>query len=244
MKYVKTLIVLCTALLLYPKAIGAEDHVYEEVVYQDVTGDKLKDRIILSGTFDEKDPQMLTDVQLRIFVKSSKDYMEFDLADGAKPKMAFTDINQDGIKDLLVTIHPAGEAKEAVKGYALTVKGSKLHDLEIPDPVAIESCFNNGYTATLTIGQKSVEIDMKAKKDQYEELGIYQNGKLNEPMEMLIGTYSSLKPVYTVRGKGIEGVQRVSGAFEDDLVGEIRSVWLMDGSGWKLEKVFFKKNVK
>ena len=63
-------------------------------------------------------------------------------------------------------------------------------------------------------------------------------------MEMLIGTNSSLKPVYTVRGKGIEGVQRVSGAFEDDLVGEIRSVWLMDGSGWKLEKVFFKKNVK
>lgn len=244
MKITKTLMALCAALLLYPGAIGAEDHVYEEVVYQDVTGDKLKDRIILSGTFAEKDPQILTNVQLRIFVKSSKDFMEFDLADGEKPKIAFTDINQDGNKDLFVTIHPVGETKDAIKGYALTVKDKKLIDLDMPDPVSVESSFNNGYMATLKVGEKSVVIDMKARKEQYEELGLYHNGKLNEPMEMLIGPYSSLKPVYTVRGKGIEGIQKVNGAFEDDLVGEIRSVWLMDQTGWKLEKVFFKENVK
>ncbi|MGN1400611.1 MAG: hypothetical protein ACI4XL_03840 [Bacillus sp. (in: firmicutes)] len=213
---------------------------FEQTKYQDVTGDKKKEKIQLSGIFSEDNRYYLSELKVTVSEGSLKEETQFKVEDGTKPEVSFMDIDRDGIKDIFLTIEPV-EQGNGLRAYSLQIKDGKLMDLSVPEPLPSVSNFVNGYKAEINIGQESFKVDLKGRKEQYDALGLYHEGQLNEPIELIIGPFESLRPIYMLQGKALQGTQKVSGAFMDDQIGEIRSVWQYKDDQWVLKKLDFQK---
>ncbi|HEY2421171.1 MAG TPA: hypothetical protein VGI04_07145, partial [Neobacillus sp.] len=113
-------------------------------------------------------------------------------------------------------------------------------------PLEAESGFLNGYKATLKIAEtgKSYLFDLSDRKKYYQKLGFYHNGKLNEPTELTVNPFSSLKPTYLNEEQmGLTGIQRVTGIANADTIVYIKSSWLYVGDKWKLVNAVVQKEV-
>lgn len=121
--------------------------------------------------------------------------------------------------------------------YLYTLKDFKLIDLSVPDPLVINSQFENGYKATISIQntKQSYTFDLRDRSEEYERLGLYVNGKLSEPTELMVNPYSTLKIIPIEGKKGLLGVQRISGAFNADTIAFVESFWLYEDGKWILK---------
>ncbi|CAH0243652.1 hypothetical protein SRABI84_02945 [Peribacillus simplex] len=169
-------------------------------------------------------------------MESNRRTISVPLGAGYTPDLKVADLNNDGVQDVLVTVLMEGRER-LITSYAYTFKDGKVKELEVPPSVPVMAQFLDGYKAEIIIeGQKPVVIDVSSRKQAYDELGIYRNGKLNEPTELLVDPYSSLdlKTVFG-KGKALMGVQNVKGPDERDSILEIKSVWKYN-NGWQLVK--------
>ncbi|AXN41242.1 hypothetical protein [Peribacillus butanolivorans] len=231
--------VLVISLFLSYQAVEAHDKNFQvDGTYistkRDVTGDQKIDIIQVHGLPYEKGSKFLKKIELS--VESNRRTISVPLKAGYNPDLMLADLNKDGVKDVLVTVLMEGTDR-LLNSFAFTFKDGKVQELEVPPSVPVMAQFLDGYKAEIIIeGQKPVVIDVSSRKQDYEELGIYQDGKLNEPTELLVDPYSSLnlKTVFG-KGKGLVGVQYVKGADERDPLMEIKSVWTYN-DGWKLVK--------
>lgn len=234
---------LCTvALLMYIPSQQAHASIwYEEEQQQDVTGDKIKEILLIRGKINKKDA--LKDVYLQLTNGATGKSLKIPLDDGMQPKMFFTDFNHDGVKDVMITLRSTIENSK-VNSYIYSFKNQQKVNLQVPLPVDVISNFRDQYQAELKVQNKTYRMDVASRKEVYEKLGLYHNGKLNEPMELIVSPYVSLKSTYTIKGFGLMGVQRVSGAFKEDVLGEITSIWINHSGKWKLQKTSFKNVLK
>lgn len=216
---------------------------YEEIQQQDITGDKIKETIKITGVFYNSKSIALKKPTLHVTYGGTTNTIKIPLLNGSKPVLSFNDFNRDGSKDVLVTIHPIGK-DSTVKGYFYSFKDGQQINLSAPPPIMAETSFKNNYKASIDVGSKQFTIDVKSRKKTYDKLGLYQKGKLNEPIELIVSDYTILRPTYILQGNGVEGVQKVSGAFEADLLGEIRSTWVIEEGEWMLRKITFENLVK
>ncbi|RRN71307.1 hypothetical protein EI200_11365 [Peribacillus simplex] len=231
--------VLVISLFLSYQAVEAHDKNFQvDGTYistkRDVTGDKKIDIIQVQGLPYEEGSKFLKKIELS--VESNRSTISVPLEAGYNPDLKVTDLNNDGIKDVLVTVLMEGKDR-LISSYAFTFKDGKVKELEVPPSVPVMAQFLDGYKAEIIIeGQKPVVIDVISRKQTYEALGIYRNGKLNEPTELLVDPYSSLD-LKTVlgKGKGLIGIQHVKGSDESDPILEIKSVWNYN-NGWQLVK--------
>lgn len=143
-------------------------------------------------------------------------------------------IEQKSITISKATMDISGDGKEETND----LKG-ELCGKTVPNPLEVESQFINGYKAKFTILQtgKSYWFDLQDRKDYYKKLGLYHNGKLNEPTELTVNPFSTLKPALVKEHEmGLIGLQRVTGITKADTIAYIQSSWLYKGEGWKLIK--------
>lgn len=231
--------VLVISLFLSYQAVEAHDKNFQVdgpyiSAKRDVTGDQKIDIIQVQGLPYEKGSKFLKKIELS--VDSNRRTISVPLEAGYNPDLKVTDLNNDGIQDVFVTVLMEG-GERLITSYAYTFKDGKAKELEIPPPVPVMAQFLDGYKAEIIIeGQKPVVIDVSSRKQAYDEMGIYLNGKLNEPTELLVDPYSSLdlKTVFG-KGKALVGVQHVKGSDERDSILEIKSVWKYN-NGWQLVK--------
>lgn len=231
--------VLVISLFLSYQAVEAHDKNFQvDGTYistkRDVTGDQKIDIIQVQGLPYEEGSKFLKKIELS--VESNRRTISVPLEAGYKPDLKVADLNNDGVQDVLVTVLMEGRDR-LITSYAYTFKDGKVKELEVPPSVPVMAQFLDGYKAEIRIeGQKPVVIDVSSRKQTYDELGIYRNGKLNEPTELLVDPYSSLD-LKTVlgKGKGLMGIQNVKGSDERDPIFEIKSVWNYN-NGWKLVK--------
>ena len=235
--------VLLLFLFLSYQAVEAHDKNYkEDGTYisqkRDVTGDKVIDVIQVEGIPNEKGGAYLREIQLN--VESKRQDVTVSLQAGYKPHLYLTDLNKDGVQDVLVTVLNGGKDR-TLTTFAYSFKNGKAVELETPPSVPVMAQFLDGYKAEVGIeGQKSMVIDVSEHKEKYEELGIYQNGRLNESMELQVGAYTSLKPkTFFGKRRGLSGIQYVKGADETDRLIEIQSLWKFN-NGWTLVKAKMK----
>ncbi len=207
---------------------------YEEWQEHDITGDKVKEKITLEGELT-KDGMNLREAKLKI---SGSSEAEITVSGGSQPKLMIADLDHDGVKDIFLTIKPMGEKNEVV-GWAVSFKEGEFIRVDAPRPIVSEAAFRDDYEAVVELAGKEYVLDLSKKKEEYEELGMYHNGKLNEPQELMVGGFSSMKPTYMLKGKGIVALQPVSGMFEADTLGHIKTVWYLDKEEWMLEKASF-----
>ncbi|PAL08068.1 hypothetical protein [Peribacillus simplex] len=232
--------VLVISLFLSYQAVEAHDKNFQvDGTYistkRDVTGDQKIDIIQVQGLPYEEGSKFLKKIELS--VESNRRTIDVPLEAGYNPDLKVADLNDDGVQDVLVTVLMEGRER-LISSYAYTFKDGKVKELEVPPSVPVMAQFLDGYKAEIIIeGQKPVVMDVSSRKQAYDKLGIYRNGKLNEPTELLVDPYSSLD-FKTVFGKGkvLMGVQNVKGSDDRDPILAIKSVWKYD-KGWQLVKV-------
>jgi hypothetical protein len=201
----------------------------------DLTGDGKVETIYLKGKRFEEGTDYLRDILIEIKEHDGKQYT-INLDGGYDPHVQFADINHDGIADLFVSVLTEGSGGLS-HFHLYTIKGSKLTNLPVPDPLVIQSQFLDHYKGRITVDltKKNYEFDLKNRAKAYEELGLYQEGKLSEPTELMVHAFHSLKPV-NCKGERLclSGVQRISGASNADSIAFVESTWLYDKAKWML----------
>ncbi len=201
----------------------------------DVSGDKKEDTVYIKGVYYEEGASFLKEIFLEIAASNGKTY-KADLTGGYDPDIQFEDLNHDTVKDMLISI-PTGGSGGYSNFYLYTLKDFQLADLKVPSPLVINSQFENGYKANITIQEsgQSYTFDLKDRSEEYERLGLYVNGKLSEPTELMVNPYSALKIASVEGKKGLMGVQRISGAYNADTIAFVESFWLYEDGKWVLK---------
>ncbi|WP_080846063.1 hypothetical protein [Cytobacillus gottheilii] len=212
---------------------------------QDVSGDGKPDYIYINGLPYDEGAGFLKETKLEIQASNGKTYTK-ELAAGYEPSIVFEDLNHDDVKDMLIMI-PTGGSGGLSHYFLYTLKDFDLKDLGIPEGLIASSQFLDDYKAKLEIQDtgQTFEFDLKERKKEYDRLGLYQNGKINEPLELMIDAYGSLKPILLENGQyGLRAVQGISGAYHADGIGYIESTWLYEEGKWVLQDVKVMKNLK
>ncbi|RIW38368.1 hypothetical protein D3H55_02180 [Bacillus salacetis] len=207
---------------------------YEE----DVTGDNKKDKITLWGKPFE--PGALFYKEIWAEITSEKKEFRIDYEGGYEPQIEFADLNHDGVKDLLESSATGGSG--GLYNYSLyTLADYEKKDIGMPPALSMDAHFENDYKGLITFNDtnESFTVDLSGRKEDYDRLGIYQDGKLNEPMEMMVIPYAMFEPVNIrgEKGKGLKGVQRISGAYQADAVGNVYSYWYYENGQWDLKDI-------
>lgn len=240
----KSLIFVSVFFLLAITTVHAMENEKEQVLGQfkgDVTGNGEEEHVFLKGVTFSSDPTHFEKVLIEVVGNDGKN-QSIEVNGGFRPELTLKDFNHDGIKDLFVSVETDGSG--AIKSYYMyTLKDSKPVEITAPEPLVVQSELLDRYKAKITIenNHKTHKFQLKSKADEYEQMGLYMNGKLNEPMELIIGDYDRLEPV-KIKGKkiGLKGNQMISGAAHSDVLGRVESTWVLKDGEWKLlgTKVF------
>ncbi|WP_061087236.1 hypothetical protein [Heyndrickxia faecalis] len=203
----------------------------------DVTGDGKKDAIILEGIPFAAGSPYMKKIWARIAASEGKKY-KLPYEPGYEPEIRFTDLNHDGVKDMLGSSNSGGSG--GINQYRLdTLKGGILKYLPMPPVLKLSGKFENALSARLNIENtnETFLIDLRKRKKDYIRLGIYQkDGMLNEPFELMIDPVAVYKPV-KIKGKkgcGLEGYQQISGAYHADKLGDVKATWYFEDGKWIL----------
>ncbi|MEH6988498.1 hypothetical protein [Cytobacillus firmus] len=201
----------------------------------DVTGDSKADTVYIKGVYYEEGASFLKEISLEVKASDGNAY-KAELEGGYEPLIQFEDLNSDSIKDMYISI-PTGGSGGLSNFHLYTLKDFKLVDLSVPDPLVINSQFENGYKANISVQdtKQSYTFDLRDRSEEYERLGLYVNGKLSEPTELMVNPYSTLKIIPVEEKEGLMGVQRISGAYNADTIAFVESFWLYEDGKWNLK---------
>ncbi|WP_374722243.1 hypothetical protein [Peribacillus tepidiphilus] len=231
-------------IFMFPAAFGAEIISKGQLVQSkksDVTceGDKNRDEIAIYGVPYDPQSHYLKEIYLEVKFGGGGS-VQIPLDGGYDPKLKLADLNHDGCKDVFITINTGGSGA-IVLNDLYSFKNKKIDNLTVPQPVTAVAQFIDGYKASIELlnGKKYI-VDLIDRKKDYDRLGLYHDGKLSEPTELMIDPYSSLKIVRMKDRKGFKGIQAVSGAYHADRIGNIISKWNYENGKWQLVKVKFR----
>ncbi|WP_144481124.1 hypothetical protein [Cytobacillus oceanisediminis] len=203
----------------------------------DITGDGKKDIIYVKGVPFEEGTQFLKEIYLKIKASNGKTY-KIDLEGGYEPSTEYKDLNHDSVKDIFISV-PTGGSGGLSNFYLNTLKDFQVVNLTVPEPLSVSSQFEDGYKASARIEQtgQSYSFDLSARKADYDRLGLYHDGKLNEPTELMVLPFGTLKHIIVKAGQyGLIGSQRINGAYNADGIANMESTWLYEKGKWKLIK--------
>jgi hypothetical protein len=226
-------------------AIGDKEKVMTiSEIEADITGDGVKEVIYLKGIpYQDKD-SYLKAIFIEVSASDGKTY-KFPLESGSKAAVQLVDLNLDGIKDLFASVQTGGSGG-IINNFLYSLKDFTQTNLTVPDPLEVESRFMNGYKAKIKIEEtgKSYLFNLKDRKKYYKKLGLYNNGKLNEPTELTINPYSTLIPIHINDDlMGLKGIQRITGIANADTIAIIESYWSYEEGKWKLVNVNVQKEM-
>jgi hypothetical protein len=200
---------------------------------KDVTGDKLPDKIqiIKSGKI----------VKMQVISKKNKNYI-INLGEVQKPSVVFQDLTQDEVKDIFISNNnkKGGEAEY----YLFSFGNEQMNKISLPEGLNIIAQFENNYQASIKINQsgKAYTLDFRHQKENFEKRGLYQNGALNEPTELMVSSIHSLQ---LTRNKdltfGLKGRQLVDDGYGGAKMAFVDSSWKWVNGNWELQKTSVKK---
>jgi hypothetical protein len=208
---------------------------------KDITGDHQQDIIKINGIATG---QKLKNLEINITTSSNKKY-NIPLTGNQKPTVYFKDLNQDGLKDLFVSSTPPKE--NATDSRLFSFKDDQFTNIGFPEPLSLTAQFENNYQASIMIDKtgKKYSIDLKNKRKNFERSGLYQNGRLNEPTELMVHSIEHINPVRLRDMKfGIKASQSISDSYTETAIANVVSTWKWSNGRWELLKTVVKKVAK
>ncbi|MBV7506497.1 hypothetical protein KW850_14630 [Bacillus sp. sid0103] len=210
----------------------------------DITGDGKEEEILLKGVPYQKEDSFLERIYIDISASNGKKFT-YPLESGAKASLHIVDLNNDGVKDIFASVLTR-ESESIVQHYSYSIKNNVQTKLALPEPLEIDSHFLNGYKAEIKINKtgQCYLFDLKDRQQYYKKLGLYYHGKLNEPTELTVNPFSSLRPIHVEDHKvGLLGEQRITGIANADVIASIESTWSYDHGKWKLDRTVVHKEI-
>lgn len=224
-------------------AYALENEEQEKNVLQeqkDINGDGKQETIGLNGILSEEENDFYT--RLTIQITDSKEQKSVQEVDGGfNPQLELIDLDGDGTDEMFLTL--AENERGSKKRFAIyDYDGTMIKEASIPELPVMTSSFKEDYKAELVIeGIKTYNFDLYERKNTYEQLGLYQNGHLNESTELIISPFSQLKPSSYKQKLTLEGKQMISGIAPVDKIAYLETVWTNKDNTWKLEKIKVKE---
>lgn len=200
----------------------------------DVTGDGKADIISVKGT--QKEKGRFEHVYFEIETSSGLKHVIMQKG-GYQPQLAISDLNHDGVDDLFITV-PVDYSTNKANHYFYSLKQDVITEYSVPDSLIIQSELLHDYKGRISIDvdkTKTVTLDLGEWADEYEKLGIYQNGCLNEPTELNVQPYSKIETATDKGGRHvIKGTQKIQGMSKKDVIAQVEAIWSFDQGKWVL----------
>ncbi|MCM8709552.1 VCBS repeat-containing protein [Clostridium sp. SYSU_GA19001] len=216
--------------------------------YEDVTGDNIKDDILLLGHKNSNTQNTWSD-DIYIILQDGKSnrYSKFSIGKinyGYNSKMFLGDFNGDKVDDIFVKVCNGKETGayysliSLIKNKALYLFEQKKFSLGIPFDINYVDDFKvNIFCKDIN---KSYTTDVSNKKNIYINSEVYNS--IGEVLKETKGIQSSLEELHPIDidKDGVyelKGVQKLRGFCYADVVGYAKSIWKYDGSKMKLIKL-------
>ena len=204
---------------------------------KDITGDNQQDIIEVKGI---NAGEKFNNLEIDIITSKNKKY-NIPLTGSKKPKVIFKDLNQDGLKDLFVASSPLEENENDFHLYSFN--DDQFTNIGLPEPLSLTAQFENNYQASIVIDKTGNEytIDLKNKRESFERSGLYQNGRLNEPTELLIHSNVQIIPERLKNmNVGLKIIQPLGESFSGITHANFVSTWEWRNGRWELRKTVVK----
>lgn len=237
------------------KGISEDNNIYViDLEKADVTGDSLKDRVILVGNKIHGSEDIFAD-DLKIVVEDGKsdNYYQasYESFAGYEAKLFLGDFTGDKVKDVMVNA-PTGGSGGIVNHLIASFKDGNsriLFSAKDNKGVEVAGEFLDNYKVKLSVlnlpgDKKEIIIDQSEKKELYIKQNIYNSqGELIKKIKPYSYPFSSLEAVdYNLDGVfELRGDQRVVGAYGADGVAFVHSLWKYQDSDWNLKQLYFYK---
>ena len=169
---------------------------------------------------------------------------------GYTPSMTLADVNGDGAKDVMVAL-PTGGSGGIVGYFVYTLKDDKPELIFDSDNISVDinGNFVDNYKAKLSIKDPkgiydmTAVVDLKEKKEMYDELELYKDGKLINPQEVMQNPYGLIE-LKDVDNDGIfelEAYQAVKGTCNADGLAEVITNWKWVDGSWEVIRLGIQK---
>ncbi|UJF33514.1 hypothetical protein [Paenibacillus hexagrammi] len=221
---------------LTPESLSPEQNQVLQSKQIDVTGDGKPDTVVLAGS--KLDPSSPYFAKLALMVSGlGHNPVMIPLEGGYNPRMLFCDFNGDKLPEVYVSSETGGSG--GLSNYALySLKRNVPTAIPLPEPLRVTNKFKHNYVVKLKIEEtgKSYKIDLKEKKKDYDEFGIYKNNRLVKPFIVNVNAYGALQPI-DIDQDGVcelKGVQRITGIANADTIGYAKSLWKWQDGKWTL----------
>jgi hypothetical protein len=210
----------------------------------DVTGDGLLDQVALSGTkMDLNSPYY--DKLFIVVTSPGQTQVVIPLQGGYNPYMQFCDFIGEKLPQIYVAAENGGSGGLSTF-YLYSLNNNVPTAIPLPTPLRVYATFKNNYVVQMKIQEtgKSFKIDIKDRKDDYEQFGVYKDGKVVKPIIVNVDAYGLLQPI-DKSGNGtcdLRGVQRITGIANADTLGYATSLWHWKKGRWILKESAVVKN--
>ncbi|MBS4173015.1 hypothetical protein [Bacillus sp. FJAT-49736] len=228
-----------TVAITYAGEEAAPASIIIKTYNKDVNGDGKKEKILLKGMPYQQGHSYFQKIWSEIVIPKHP-LVTLPYKAGMAPKLEFADINHDKVKDIISSSATGGSA--GLYHYRInSLKDNQITNIPLPAPLNLQGQFENSYKAFINIGdtKEIIRLDLAKRKKDYIRLGLFQdNGKLNEPTELIIAPVAQYKTV-KIKGKkgyGLKSYRQISGAYHADLIGVLEATWYYDNGKWNLVK--------
>jgi hypothetical protein len=217
----------------------------------DINGDGKKEFVSIIGKRRYEDSIYMENINILVEPLNGEKGYAISLGEydgGYLPGMELWDFTGDEIPEVMVSI-PTGGSGGIIDYYIYSLK-DKPELIFDPEKVSveIEGEFVENYKGKIHARDPKgaldiiATIDLKDRKDVYDELEIYKDGKLVKDMYhelMPYQLYGLIKAV-DVDNDGVmelEAYQSVRGCCNADFVANIITIWKWENDGWNLHRI-------
>lgn len=207
----------------------------------DVTGDDIKDMIIMVGEKESVDATNATNIDVVVYDSSEEKFYNLNLKkyNGESPRIETYDMTGNGILDIILIVNTYRETEVRIVSMQ-NMEFKEIFKAKDNKGITFTGNFLDGFKVYVKSAKygKEVNLNVEDRKVNYVSKGYYdESGRLlKENAKVTTSGFSAVEIIQLDRYFGLQTTQRILGFDEEDLLEEIVSIWKYEDGKWKLKE--------
>ena len=208
----------------------------------DVTGDGIKDMIIIIGNKNDVADTMANNIDVVTYDSENKSFIKGNLKKCSlnTPKLFLKDMNGDGINDI-VLIGDNEDMTKTVK--VLTIKDNESKEVfknKDNKGLSFAGAFLDGFKAHIVARKINFErnIEINDKRENYITSGFYdESGRVTASKNNITTSgFVSVEFVELNDAYGLKTTQRIKGFDNLDILDQVEVIWKYENGSWNIKE--------